>query len=293
MLRSRIESVGVSLPRNGPWKPGSLGLAAKAGSSCLGSSQYLPVDVEILINAGVHRDRHYAEPAFAVYIQNKLGINVEFQRRQTASFDLLNGNCGMLNALHVLTTMMQSGAIRTGLAIASEVNTDKIPDPDSAITASGAAIMLDLSPTPDRGFGAFLFRTFDQHHDLSRSAVTLTVERGQLHIHRDEDLDRTCLSLLPDVWDELLESEKTDRDGIDLVIPSQPSAGFIAGLPDALGLAPEKVVDVFSLYGDTLTTSPILALHYAREAGLIEAGTRAVFLTVGSGITIGMASYDF
>ncbi len=95
------------------------------------------------------------------------------------------------------------------------------------------------------------------------------------------------------MWDELLESEKTDRDGIDLVIPSQPSAGFIAGLPDALGLAPEKVVDVFSLYGDTLTTSPILALHYAREAGLIEAGTRAVFLTVGSGITIGMASYDF
>jgi len=293
MLRSRIESVGVSLPRNGPWKRGSLGHAARAGSTCLGSSQYLPIDVEMLINAGVHRDRHYAEPAFAAYIQNKLGINVEFQRRQTASFDLQNGGCGMLSALHVLSTMMKSGAIRTGMAIASEVNTDKDPDPASAITSSGAAVMLDLSPAPDHGFGNFLFRTFDHHHDLLRSTVALDVERGQLRIHRDEDFAPTCLSLLPEVWEQLLEIEQTDRDGIDLVIPSQCSADFIAGLPDTLGVSPDRIMNVFPLYGDTLTTSPILALHKAREENRIGPGTKAVFLAAGSGITIGMASYDF
>jgi 3-oxoacyl-[acyl-carrier-protein] synthase-3 len=293
MLRSRIESLGVSLPRAAPWRSGSLDHAARAGSSCLGSSRYNPIDVEMLVNAGVHRDEHYAEPAFAAFIQNKLGINVEFQRRQTASFDLQNGGCGLLSAMHVLTVMMQSGAIRTGMAIASEVNTDRLPDPDSAITASGAAVMLDLSPDPERGFGTFIFRTFDQHRDSLRSMVSLAVMRGQLRIRRDADFDLTCLSLLPGVWAELLEAEETGREGIDLIIPSQLSPRFLAGLPEALGVEPDRVVDVFTRFGDTMTTSPILTLHHARQAGLIEAGTRAVIVAVGSGITIGMASYDF
>ncbi|MFC1628121.1 3-oxoacyl-ACP synthase III family protein [Gemmatimonadota bacterium] len=293
MLRSRIESIGVSLPRNGPWKPGSLAHATKAGSQCLGSSCYLPIDVEVLINAGVHRDRHYAEPAFASYIQNKLAINIEFQRRQTASFDLQNGGCGMLSALHVLTTMMQSGAIRTGMAIASEVNTDRDPDPDSSIIASGAAIILDISPSADRGFGSFVFRTYDEHIDLSRSMVDLGVERGRLLMHREKDLDQTCLSLLPEVWEELLESEQVKREDIDLLIPSQISARFLAGLPATLGLPPEKIVDVFPQYGDTLTTSPVLALDHAQKQGRVEPGTRIAFLTVGSGITVGAAIYDF
>lgn len=293
MMRSRIESVGVSLPRNGPWKPGSLAHAAKAGSQCLSSSPYLPIDVEMLINAGIHRDRHYAEPAFASFIQKKLAINVEFQRRQTISFDLQNGGCGMLSALHVLTTMMQSGAIRTGMAIASEVNTDRSPDSDSSIIASGAAVLLDISPTVERGFGTFVFRTFDEHRDLLRSMVSLVAEKGRLFIHRENDLDLTCLSLLPVVWEELLDREQVSREGIDLLIPSQISARFIAELPETLGLPPEKIVDVFQLYGDTLSTSPILALHHAQQQGRIEQGTRVAFLAVGSGITVGAAIYDF
>ncbi len=289
MMRSRIESVGVSLPRNGPWKPGSLAHAAKAGSQCLSSSPYLPIDVEMLINTGIHRDRHYAEPAFASFIQKKLAINVEFQRRQTISFDLQNGGCGMLSALHVLTTMMQSGAIRTGMAIASEVNTDRSPDSDSSIIASGAAVLLDISPTVERGFGTFVFRT----RDLLRSMVSLAAEKGRLFIHRENDFDLTSLSLLPEVWEELLDCEQVNREGIDLLIPSQISARFIAGLPETLGLPPEKIVDVFQLYGDTLSTSPILTLHYAQQQGRVEPGTRVAFLAVGSGITVGAAIYDF
>lgn len=293
MLRSRIESVGVSPPRNGPLKRGSLAHAAQAGSKCLASSRYLPIDVEMMINAGVHRDQHYAEPAFACYIQNKLAINVEFQRRQTASFDLQNGDSGMLNAMHVLAVMIETGSIRTGLAIASEVNTDRDPDPGSGINASGAAVMMEASALSGRGFSTFHFETFDAYRDMRRSWVDLRVPKGRLMTRSDDDFDLTSLELLPGVWKELLEREGTGPDGIDLVIPSQLSARFLEGLPGALGVPPDTIVDVHALYGDTRTTSPILALERALRDGRAKPGTRAAIVTVGSGITIGGAIHHF
>ena len=293
MLRSCIESIGVSPPRNGPWRQSSLAHADRAGSHCLASSRYLPIDVEVMINAGVHRDDHCAEPAFACYIQNKLAINVEFQRRQTASFDLQNGACGMLSGMHVVSTMIESGAIRTGLVIASEINTDRDPDPESTIVASGAAVMLEVSSVSDRGFSTFHFRTFDEYRDLQRSWVDLSVPKGRLMIRRASGYDGTCLSLLPEVWSELLEREGIGADEVDLIIPPQISVDFMAGLPDALGVPAGKIIDVRAEDGDTLSTSPMLALDRAVRQGLTPPGARAAILAIGAGVTIGGAIHTF
>ena len=83
MRRCRIESLGVSPPRGGRPRWGSLKHAVVAGRSCLADSRYRRADVRVLINAGVHRDGHVCEPAIAAYIQHGLGINIEFQGRRT------------------------------------------------------------------------------------------------------------------------------------------------------------------------------------------------------------------
>ena len=293
-MRIRLESFGVSLPRRGnPRRWTSLKHATVAGDRCMADSRYRREDVEVLINAGLYRDKHYAEPAFAVYIQDALGINVEFRGRQTLSFDLQNGGTGLLSALHVLHTMMQSGEIRCGMAVASEVNADKKPLPEAQIIPSGAAILLDISPDSQQGFGAFVFQTHDDKQDLYAGKVSLAHKGGQLIIEKDPALEQSYLDLAPGLWNELLAADGRKAGDFDLVLASQISTSFIAALAERLGVSQDKIVDVSTKYGDTLTTSPFLALHEARARGLLKPGTRVAFLTFGSGISLGAASCQF
>lgn len=286
-MRVRLESLGVSLPRRG----GSLKHAVRAGKACLASSHHGPQDVGLLINAGVYRDRHYAEPAFACFIQDKLGINVEFQGRQTLSFDVQNGGCGLLSAVHVTETMIRAGTVRVGMAIASEANADRRPDPSWAIQPSGAALLLDVSPDRDRGFGAFAFRTDDSELERYRSSVILDRKHGRLVLCKGEGLEPIWLEQARQVFDQLLEAEGLSRDDVDRVVPAQVSPGFVAALPDVLDLPTDRVEDLTGELGDTLTTSWALALDRARQRGDLAQGRTVAILAFGSGMTAGGAIY--
>ena len=55
-MRSRIESLGVSMP-GGLFKLGSVDHAVAAGKRCLETSRYRPAEIQTLINAGVVKGR--------------------------------------------------------------------------------------------------------------------------------------------------------------------------------------------------------------------------------------------
>lgn len=291
MARCRLESLGVSWPRRGLWGTGSLAHAARAGRQALMGSHYHPEDVALMVNAGVFRDRHYAEPAFACFIQNQLGINVEFQGRQTLSFDLQNGGCGLLSAAHVVTAMIESHAVEVGMIIAAEANADRRPDPSYTYAASGAAAVIDVSPHAQKGFGSFVFETFDQHHDLYGAVVSLAKAGGQLLVRKQAALLDAYLEAAPQVFSQLLAREELVASDIDLVVPSQISQEFLDRLAPALGVERARIADTGARCGDTLTTSWLLAYHDALEQGRVAEGARVVFTTFGSGVTVGAAAY--
>lgn len=289
MRRCRLESLGVSLPGQRLFKWGSVKHAVAAGQRCLAGSRYHPEDVRVLINAGVHRDDHTCEPAIACYIQNGLGINVEFQGRRTLAFDLLNGGAGMLNALHVLCSILQQGDAPAGMVVSSEVNTDRTPDPESTFAESGAAALLDLSPDAAVGFGAFAFDTKEEHSELWSSVVSLKVKRGQLLLRRKAELEQAFLEGAARAIDEALEKDKLRKEEVDLVVPAQISEGFLSQLPSALGLPKEKIANYTAELPDTLSTSVFLALHKVNSTRPLPRGKKAVLLACGSGVTVGAA----
>jgi 3-oxoacyl-[acyl-carrier-protein] synthase-3 len=293
MRRCRIESLGVSLPARRILPRGSLKHSLSAGRSCLGSSRYRPGDVGVLINSGVHRDDHVCEPAIAVYIQHGLGINIEFQGRRTLSFDLHNGGCGMLNAAEVLCALLQSGELRAGMVVSAEVNSDRRPDPAYPYPASGAAMLLDLSPQAETGLGPFAFHTRDEHAGLYTSVVDLRVRRGRILMQRAAELEGLYLQMVPGVIDEVLEKEGLRREEIDRVIPAQLSADFLARLPGIAGFPKEKVADFSAPLPDTLSTSTILALHRSITLSPPQTGEKALLLAFGSGVTVGGVVYRF
>jgi len=291
--RCRIESLGVSPPRRGLLRQGSLKHAVEAGKRCLSASKYRPADVRVLVNTGVHRDGHVCEPAIACYVQHALGINVDFHGRRTLSFDLLNGGVGMLNAAHLLAAQMLAGEIQVGMVVASEANSDRRPDPDSAVVPSGAALLLDLSPRNGGGFGSFVFETRDEAADLYTSVVSLKEPRGRLLIRRRAELEEAWLGAASAAVAGALARDGLRPADVDLVVPSQVSPAFLSRLPAAIGFPAERVADYTATLPDTLTTSVVLALDRARTEGALGPGKRALLLAVGSGVTAGAVSYRF
>ena len=271
----------------------SVSKQAAEGREALKQSSYAPRDVELFINAGVHRDEHYAEPAFACFIQEKLGINVEFQARQTASFDLINGACGVLSALDVADCLIQAGQIEVAMVVASESNTDRKPVPEYVAPRSGAAILVDASPEARVGFGGFAFQSFPEHAGLLETFVDLSVRRGQLHVRRDERFEVVAREVAGPVVAGLLEREGVKAGDIDLVLPSQLSPEFVGSLGKTLGMAQERVIDLTDRFADPHSPAPLLALDEAMRQGRTKPGTKALFVTVGSGLTVGAALYAF
>ena len=293
MRRCRIESLGVSLPRRHFRHWGSIRHAVEAGRQCLKTSRHFKADVGLLINAGVHRDHHICEPAMAVFIQHRLGINIEFQGRGTLAFDLQNGGCGMLDAAQAVTALLQSGKTGAGLVVASEANPDRHPDPRYTYPASGAALLLDLSPWRERGFGGFAFNTRDEYADAYTSLVSLAQKRGRVSINRRAELEDIYLAMAGAVIEAVLAQDHLRRDEIDFVVPAQISNGFLARLPAAIGFTADKVVNLSDRLPDTLSTSLFLALKLAMDGRRPVPGQKALLLAFGSGITVAAATYRF
>lgn len=293
MRHCRIESLGVSLPRRHFRRWGSIRHAVEAGRQCLKGSRHRKADVGLLINAGVHRDHHICEPAMAVFIQHRLGINIEFQNRSTLAFDLLNGGCGMLDAAQTAIALMQNGAIEAGLVVASEANSDRHPDPSFTYPASGAALLLDLSPWCGNGFGEFAFHTRDDYADAYTSLVSLAEKRGRIVLKRRAELEDIYLSMTGAVVEDVLTRDRLRREEIDFVVPAQISAGFLSRLPAVIGFSGDKVVNLSDWLPDTLSTSLFLALKQAMADRRPIPGQKALLLAFGSGITVAAATYHF
>jgi len=293
MRRCRIESLGASLPRRHLLRWGSVRHAVEAGRQCLRASHHCKADIGLLINAGVHRDHHICEPAMAVFIQHRLGINIEFQQRSTLAFDLQNGGCGMLDAAQAAVALLQSGEIEAGLVVASEVNSDRHPDPAFTYPASGAAMLLDVSPWRDRGFGDFAFHTRDDYADLSTSLVSLAQKRGRIVIQRHAELEDKYLAMAGAVVEDVLTRDQLLPKDIDFIVPAQISAGFLSRLPEAIGFPEDKVIKFSDRLPDTLSTSLFLALKLAMDDRRPVPGQKALLLACGSGITVAAATYYF
>ena len=291
--RVRIAGIGASHPGFRLRRRGSLARAAEAGRRCLADARRRPTDVGLLIHAGVTRDHHVCEPANAAYIQHRLGINVEFHGARTLSFDLGNGGCGMLDAAQILCTLLQAGTPCCGMVTASEGNADRRAKGEPPCPDSGAAVLLELSPRPGTGFGSFAFLTRAEHVEMATTVVSLGEARGRLLTRRDPGLEGRWLEMAGPVVDDVLRRDGLNRDQVDRVIPAQISPGFLARLPQAIGIPAGRVGDFSADLPDTLSTSVFLALEREWRLRPPVAGSTILLLAFGSGLTAAAATYHF
>ena len=99
-----IDRLGIT--QGGSVSHSALQLAVSAANSCLHDARRDADTVDLLVNAGIYRDKNLAEPALAALIQEDIGANPEDphgDRHGTFSFDISNGTCGILTGLRSST----------------------------------------------------------------------------------------------------------------------------------------------------------------------------------------------
>jgi 3-oxoacyl-[acyl-carrier-protein] synthase-3 len=301
-MGTRIEALGVARPL---WRrrPSSVGLAVAAARRALRRAGRRPEEVAVLVNSGLYVDDNVGEPANAAFIQRRLGAggrDLAAGAPRTLSFDLTNGGCGVLSAVQAVDALVGARGLPLGLVVASDVPSHGPGEP-FPFSAAGGALVLAPGSAED-GFVGFHFETFPEYSDLLSSLVKwrLPTRRGPLQRARPQNLLAVaekadyagkCVECAADTLPGFLRTVGLDAAEVDLLVPSQHPLGFPSLLARRLDVDPRRVAAGGVRRGIPYTAGPLLGLASAAADGRLGRARNTLFVTVGSGLNVGLALY--
>jgi 3-oxoacyl-[acyl-carrier-protein] synthase-3 len=270
----------------------ALRIAVAAARACLDAAACRPTDLDLLINAGIYRDRNLGEPALAALIQEDVGANPEDPHpgaHGTFSCDVANGVCGPLTALQIVDGFLRSGAINRALVVASDADPGHhLTEEPFPFAGAGGALLCHCTDD-DSGFGPFCWANSPDRSESFRATVTYHDGRNRLRIEACDAADDMSAALAAKVALESLDRASINLDAVGLVLAAPARASFVDGLSSHLGVPREHIA--VARDDHIHTAALIAAFHDADAAGRLQPGTTVLFVAAGSGITAGAARY--
>ncbi|MEU4415543.1 hypothetical protein ACIBEH_12465 [Nocardia salmonicida] len=266
----------------------SVGQAAEAAREALTGAGCQPEEVDALINVGVYRDANLVEPAIAALIQQAAGIGLDYRRGDVPclSFDLMNGACGVVNAVGVAASLLADLPAGHVVVVSGDAHPSQRADADFAFEPVGAAFVLENDPDAV-GFGGV--------HVSAGEALPDPQGYVKLSAMGAEGRSSLTVELLTGTA-ELVEHaavaarEALAADGIDagqvVLLCGKPTPDFAGGLAAELGVA-AVVTDEFG--GDVHTSALTAAFVAARDAGLAD--RPLLFVAADGGPTAAAVTY--
>jgi 3-oxoacyl-[acyl-carrier-protein] synthase-3 len=302
-MGTRIEAASA-LMSHGLRKPTARRLADAAARTCLAHAGREPGEVDMLINAGIYREDNMGEPALAALIQEDIGANLgqpPIGGRGTFSFDLLNGTCGVITAIQIESGLLDSGVIRLGAIVASDVDPDH-HDPRAALLRPTAGAMLLGRDEKLAGFTDFHTETFPEYADLFSSGLVWQERLGHRVPRQAAGQHEMVIDGKPGYAARLADcAEEASRrflhrlgldwDEIDLVVPAPSAPDFLDALVTGLGVPGDRVAYMTEDLEGAYTTGSIAALHAAIKSGRLGEARTILMVAAGAGITVALALY--
>lgn len=269
----------------------ALKIAVAASKACLHEAGCAPNELDLLINAGLYRDRNLGEPALAALIQEDIGANPEDPHPDahgTFSFDLANGICGPLTALQVVDGFLHSGTIHRALVVASDADPGHGMSADFPFAGAGGALLCSWADE-EAGLGPIRWANFPDGGESFRATVDYEDGRNRLHVVASKDTDEALAVAAAKVARECLDSAATDLAAVDLILAAPARATFTASLALHLDVAPDRIA--VARDERIHTAALIVALHEATVDARLRPGSLALLVAVGAGVTAGAALY--
>jgi 3-oxoacyl-[acyl-carrier-protein] synthase III len=248
---SRIDAIGVGLPRSAPAcseGEDSLSLAVGAARDCLARSRHQARDIEVLISSSVaHYPRrghaYQLEPPFSMSVKEAIGAH------SALNLDVSHSGAGMLTGVFLLDDLIARGVVRCGLVVSGECLSPlggtgaRRPhgagrDPNApAVADAGAAVLVERSAS---GRPGIVFAAFTSPARLDEALAA--------HDLRPADLD----------W--LLADE----------VPARADG-------------PKNVVASADRCGNSASATPFVALGRCLADGSLRRGERAALVATAPG----------
>jgi 3-oxoacyl-[acyl-carrier-protein] synthase-3 len=283
-----IERVQVA---EGRWRDrhSALRLAVKAARDCLHDAGRRPHDIDLLINAGIYRDRNLGEPALAAMIQEDVGANPEDPHagsHGTFSFDVMNGSCSVLTALQVVDGFFRSHAVNCALVVASDADPGHGMSERFPFSPAGAALLCRWADD-DRGLGRTFWTTLPDTRETFTATVGLVDHRNVLRFDVSADVDARFAEAAAKAAERCLAASSVHIDDVDAIVTAPAAPGYRAALAARLNVSPERI----TVTDDPHTHTVALASALAAATQNAPRGARILIAAAGAGVTAGAALY--
>lgn len=282
-----IDRVDLARPRL-RGRHSALHLAVTAAKECLDRAGCDPDELDLVVNAGIYRDRNMGEPALAALIQDDIGANPEDPHagaHGTFSFDIANGACGVLTGLQIVDGFLRAHTVQRALVVASDADPGHGMSEHFAFSASGAALLCRWTDD-DYGLSRVSWVNADDTEAFS-ATVGFADARNMLRFNQSAGMDERFAAAAAEAARACLDAQSTRLEDIDLIVAAPARPGYRAALSNLLDVPVEKVC----VADDDRMHTAALAAAFEREAGKLRAGARVLFVAAGAGVTAGAALY--
>lgn len=276
-------------------------VSAVTAETLLAQSGFDRSKIGALVHGSVSRDQ--LEPATACAVHHAAGLP-----SGALVFDLSNACLGLLNGLHLVGTLIESGQIDAGIVVGTETgrnlvdNTIRgllenpeatrqdVKDAFASLTiGSGSAGVLlchrrlSRTGTSLRG-GAWLADT--SQHELCQGGIGEAHQAaGSLSMRTDsEGMLNAGVALASRLWPEFLATLDWTAESIRRVCTHQVGKAHRKRLLDALELPAELDFPTVERFGNTGAAALPMALALATRELPPAAGDRIALLGIGSGL---------
>lgn len=293
-IQLAFDAIGLAVPED---EPDTLDLLETAAELCLADSVVTKDEVDLVVSVGTYRTEFVMEPAIAALAAGRLHINEDRQpgdEHKSFAFDLLSGPLGFLKSCYLAGELVRAGSIENALILASEVENNRHieGEPLLGLVEQGSASLLRES-TDDTGFLAFHFEDFtDEIHRRRINAGWNANGKAFISPCNCSELERTYLDCLVKSAERFLAEQQLTRDEIAIYMPPQLSATFADQSALTLGLENTNVI-VATDKLDLATSSVPVAYRKAMDERIAQPGDLALIASVGAGIQVGLALYQF
>ncbi len=295
-----IECAAVVASNRRFLKKGALQLADDAIGECLERANRSATDIDLLVNAGIYREKNLAEPALAAMIQEDIGANPEQSSDDhshgTFSFDVANGGCGVVTAFEFVAGFIESKTIELGAVVASDSNpggVEAFPFPNA-----GGAVLLRPSPL-GKGFTAFTSATFPEFSGNFESAIVwhphahpvFSEGTNVLAVAIGDEFTLRASECSEVVVRRFVEENGLGLGDIDLLIASTYPRTFAADLAKRLAFPSDRIAVPEDRFAGAHAVGAIASLDAAIRSGQFSRARNVLFVTVGAGVTVAAALY--
>lgn len=286
-----IDRVEIAHPR---WRDrhSALHLAVSAATECLRRAGCDPDELDLVVNAGIYRDRNLGEPALAALIQDDIGANPEDPHagaHGTFSFDIANGACGVLTALQIVDGFLRTHCIHRALVVASDADPGHGMSEHFPFSATGAALLCRWTDDSDGLSHVSWVNANDTADDGESFSATVGFAdaRNVLRFRQSAAMDVQFAAAAAEAAHACLDAQSVRLSDIDVIAAAPARQGYRTALGGRLGVP----VDRISVADDERMHTGALAAAFGPHAVRLPAGAQVLFVAAGAGITAGAALY--